>query len=84
MADEAALDREIDENYDYFRRHLDEFLARHAGRIALLRARNVVGFYDDAGEADREGRARFSDGLYSLQPVVNEPVDLGFFSHVGH
>jgi hypothetical protein len=78
-----AIDAQIDLNYDYFRRHLSEFIATQAGRIALLRNGALVEFFDDVGCADREGASRFDDGLYSLQPVIDEPVDLGYFSHAG-
>jgi len=82
MAD-WTLDQEIDANYDWFRRHLTEFVQREYGRVAVLRRCGLVGFYDSATEADARARNAFPDGIYSLQPVVQEPVDLGFFSHAG-
>jgi hypothetical protein len=77
------IDREIDANYDHYRRHLSEFFETEQGRIALLKSARIIGFFDSVGEANRHARAKFPDGLYSLQPVIAEPVDLGFFSHAG-
>ncbi|MBS0503474.1 MAG: hypothetical protein JSS55_06655 [Proteobacteria bacterium] len=78
-----TLDQEIDANYDFFRRHLNEIFAREAGRIAVLRDCAFFGFFDSVTEADAKARVSFPDGIYSLQPVVQEPVDLGFYSHAG-
>ncbi|MEY2926339.1 MAG: hypothetical protein RL367_816 [Pseudomonadota bacterium] len=78
-----ALDREIDANYDAFQRNLALYLPGKAGKIALLHACKTIGFYDSVAEAARHGNMRFPDHLYSLQPVIEEPVDLGFFSHAG-
>jgi hypothetical protein len=78
-----ALDREIDANYDAFRRNLSSYLPTQSGKIALLHACQPVGFFDSVAEAARQGDKLFPDKLYSLQPVIEEPVDLGFFSHAG-
>jgi hypothetical protein len=77
------IDREIDANYDHYRRHLAEFFEHEQGRVALLKSCRIVGFFDSVGEANRFARSEFPDGLYSLQPVIPEPVELGFFSHAG-
>lgn len=78
-----ANDEEIDANYDFFRRHLADFLETQAGRVAVIRKREIIGFFATVDEADSVASQQFSDGVYSLQPVVAEPVDLGFFSHAG-
>ena len=81
--DSERLDAEIDANYDFFRRHLFEYLADNENRFALLRSQRVVKFYDEVADADREARAAFPDGIFSIQKVVQAPIDLGFFSHAG-
>lgn len=78
-----TIDQEIDTNYDWFRRHIADFIAREHGRVAVLRKADIIGFFDSVSEADLRAREAFPDGIYSLQPVVQEPVDLGFFSHAG-
>lgn len=82
MVDRQAL--EIDANYDYFTRNLSRFLVDHRGQYALLKDRDVVRFFDAPGAAYRFGKAEFADGLFSIQEVTEEPVDLGFFSHVAN
>lgn len=78
MPDE--LKTEVDRNYDFFQRHLSEFLKERAGQYALLKSESVVDFYDGPGEAYRAGLARYPNRVFSIQRVTSEPVDLGFMS----
>ena len=82
MRQHPDIAAEIDRNYDAFRRSLGDYMPEHSGKIALLRAGTLVGFFDGVGAAWEQARRDFPDGLYSLQPVEEEPVDLGWFSHV--
>jgi len=43
----------------------------------------VIGFFDRPGTAYTQGISLFPDRLFSIQEVTDEPIDLGFFSHVG-
>lgn len=79
-----SLTAEIDANYDFFQRHLSEFIFTHTGQYALLRNKAVIEFFDRPGEAFRYGKQAFNDGLFSIQEVTEEPIDLGFFSHVAN
>lgn len=81
---DTRLRAEIDQNFDAFQRSVATFLPEQAGQFALMRGGEIMGFYGSIAAADREGTARYRDGIYSIQEVVIDPVDLGFFSHVGH
>ena len=83
QVDKDRLKAEVDANYDYLQRHLAAYLPAHEGQYALLRQRGLVGFFAKPAEAYREGLARFGDGLFSIQEVTAEPLDLGFFSYAG-
>jgi len=74
------LAEEVDRNYDYFQRHMSEFLPAEYGRYALLRAEQVVGFFESADAAEERGE-RFGDGIYSIQLVDPAPINLGAFSN---
>lgn len=78
MAD--ALKIEVDHNYDFFQRTVAQYLPEHAGEYALLKSAALVDFFDGPGNAYRAGLHRFSDGLFSVQLVTGEPVELGFYS----
>ena len=74
---------QIDRNYDAFQRTLATILPKHRDQHALMRDREIVGYFNSAGDAYRAGLARFPDRIFSIQEVTDEPIDLGFFSHVG-
>lgn len=74
------LKQEVDRNYNYFQRHLSEFLDKHAGEYALMKAEKIIDFFEGPGVAYRAGLARFPDEIFSVQKVTDEPVDLGFMS----
>ncbi|MCC7362533.1 MAG: hypothetical protein IT317_23835 [Anaerolineales bacterium] len=71
-------------NYDAFQSLLPSILAEHHGQFALLRERQIVEYFSTAGDAYKAGKQLFSDGQFSIQEVVAEPLDLGFFSHAVH
>lgn len=71
---------EIDQNYDFFQRNLKRMLSRHEGQYALLRHKEIVGYYAAVGEAYRDAVGRFPDRLFSIQLVTREPVELGNWS----
>lgn len=73
---------EVDRNYDAFARMLGSLLSEHRDQLALMRDGRVVGFYDSPREALRAAAEKFTDGIFSIQEVTDEPIDLGFWSHV--
>ncbi|HEX8578383.1 MAG TPA: hypothetical protein VF655_02155 [Allosphingosinicella sp.] len=75
--------QEVDLNYDAFVRVLGSILPEHQDQLALMRDRQIVGYFSTPREALRAAHERFPDGIFSVQEVTNEPLDLGFWSHVG-
>jgi hypothetical protein len=82
--DTDRLAEEVDRNFDYFQRHVANWMGDHAGEYAVLRSQKVIDFFRTVGEAYRNAVEQFPDHLFSIQEVTNEPIDLGVFSHVGH
>lgn len=80
--DRVAQAREVDRNYDVFQRSLARLLADHRDEYALMKDGEVVGFFAMPGDALAEAKARFGDGAFSIQEITDEPIDLGFVSHV--
>lgn len=80
--DYARQKREVDRNYDAFTRILDTLLPAHRDQLALMRDGEVVGFYKTPRKALEAASEKFSDGIFSIQEVTDEPIDLGFWSHV--
>ena len=76
--------REVDRNYDAFMRVLSTIIKDHRDQLALMRDGKIVAYFDKPSDAYRSGVERFEDGIFSIQEVTDEPIDLGFWSHVGH
>ena len=73
---------QIEKNYQAFVGLLPGLLGAHAGKFALMRDEAVVDFFDTARDAFVAGQKLFApDRLFSVQEVIEIPVDLGFFSH---
>jgi hypothetical protein len=72
---------EVKRNYEAFVRKLPELFATHRGKFALMRDAEIIEFFDTSGDAYRAGRKLYPDQRFSIQEVVDSPVDLGFFSH---
>ena len=81
LMDWTELRTEIARNFDAFQRTLTTILPMQRNRFALLRHGAVVGFFDRPGAADAAGSAQFNDGLYSIQQVTDEPVELGLYAN---
>lgn len=79
--DVARQKLEVDRNYDAFMRILSSILAEHRDEYALMRDEKIVGFFKRPGDANRAGVETYSDGIFSIQEVTDEPIDLGFWSH---
>ncbi len=79
----AARIAEIDSNYDAFQRVLVKHLKSHESEFALLRKGEIIAFFPTVSEAASEAAIRFQDQVYSIQQVVQDPIDLGFFTHAG-
>lgn len=71
----------IRQNFDYFQGVVGDLMERHAGKYALLHAKTVVEVFTRPIQALEAGCARFADGQFSVQKVIDRPLDLGFISY---
>jgi len=78
-AQRAAAQVEL--NYGAFQKLLDTLLREHLNEYALMKDGAVVDFFAAAKDAYRAGKERFGFGNFSMQKIIDRPVDLGFFSH---
>jgi hypothetical protein len=81
MAVQNQLDLEIDRNLIAFQSVMTRYLDNHRGDFAVIRDQGVVGICRTFKEAISQAHSRFDDGLFSIQEITDQPVDLGFFSH---
>ena len=79
-----SRETEIRQNYDFFQEVVTEAMEDHAGEIALLRNREIVGYFPNAAEAVKHGTDQFGDLPFSVQRVIDRPIDIGFLSHAAN
>ncbi len=76
--------QQVDLNYDAFQRMLADILTTHRDQLALMRDGEIVGYYQTPREALEAATSKFPDQIFSIQEVTDEPIDLGFWSHVAN
>jgi hypothetical protein len=75
---------QVQQNYEAFNEKLSGLLPKHRGEYALMKDGQIVGFFNTAMDAYVAGEAQLGLGNFSMQKVVDEPIDLGYFSHGVH
>ncbi len=78
--DQSRQKLEVDRNYDFFQRHMTNYLPHEFGRYALIKGQEIIDFFDSAVAAEERGE-EFGDGIYSIQLVDPAPINLGAFSN---
>lgn len=72
---------QVRRNYEAFRVKLPFLLPDHQGEYALMKDGEIVDFFNAAIEALVAGEERFGLGNFSMQKVMDTPIDLGYFSY---
>jgi len=72
---------QVRRNYEVFRVKLPSLLPDHQGEYALMKDGEIVDFFNAAVEALVAGEERFGVGNFSMQKIMDAPIDLGYFSH---
>lgn len=72
---------EIDRNLAFFIQQLPSIPPELAGKFAIIRHQEIIGYYDTAADAISSATKLYQDGIYSIQQVTGSAVNLGFYSH---
>jgi len=81
MSNRTEKQFEVDENYKIFAKLLPDLMKNRAGKFVVMRHKKPVEFFDTARDAMVYASKTYNDGLFSVQEVTQEAVDLGWFSH---
>jgi len=84
MSVSDPVQQEVDANFKAFQDLLPDLMQKEPNRWALMKSQQCVAFYDTLRDARTAGAAQFEDGLFSVQKVTEETIDLGWFSHALH
>lgn len=63
----------FDTELNHFIRHQDELVARHRGKVLVLRGEQVEGAYGSALEAYLFAKKQFPAGTFMIQPCQPGP-----------
>jgi hypothetical protein len=80
MAD-RTIQQELDRNYEEFQKLLPTIIAQNRGRYALMRDGKIVNYFSTPVDARAAAEVIFTDSLFSIQPVTDMALDLGYFSY---
>lgn len=69
----------IDANFHAFQNMLAAIIVTHRDNYALMRDREIVGYFAPVGDAYRSGAAKYPDGIFSIQEVTDQPIELGIY-----
>ena len=67
----------IEENRPAYLAAKQQLEAEHMGRTALLHKGEVVGIYNDTGDAYKVGCDNYGLGKFMLQVIGQKPISLG-------
>ena len=73
--------KEVDANYDYFLAQLrrnKNLLQEHKDDVVLIRHKQFVKFFKDEKQALKWGNKTYPDKMFSIQPVDDKPVMVGY------
>ncbi|MYH97241.1 MAG: hypothetical protein F4129_12135 [Acidimicrobiia bacterium] len=72
MPDQAQANYEV-----YVARHQEEMEREHRGKIVLMHEGEIVGIYNDDGDAYEIGCDKYGLGNFSAILIGANPIDLG-------
>lgn len=75
-----TIQEEVDRNYDVFRQELPALIKDHRGKYALMKDQKIINFFSSAEDARAAAVAFIPDNIFSIQQVVDTPIDLGYFN----
>lgn len=75
MPDQAQANYEV-----YVAEHQEEMERGHRGKIALMHDGEIIGVYNDDGDAYEIGCDKFGLGNFSAIKIGAKPIDLGILA----
>jgi hypothetical protein len=72
MVEQTMLNEEL----AFFDKNLPEWLEKHAGRVVLVKGHELVGFFDDEGQAIGEGARRFGLQSFLVRRIERVPEEV--------
>jgi len=74
--------KEVDDNYVFFKENVQEWKKNYFGKFALLHERKIIDFFDSENDAVKVGMKDYGEGCFSVQQIDDKVIDLGYQSNV--
>ena len=81
-SDTAKAENEVSKNYAFFKKMQPEWEAEHRTEYALLHHQKLIAFFESENDAIHTGVRDYGWGDFSVQPVADQHIDLGYQSNV--
>lgn len=82
VKEKEVKEKEVKENAKFFFDNLEKgTYDKYIGKYALMKEKKVVEYYDTKDDARKTGNIMFKDGVFSIQKIEKQNIDLGYFSH---
>lgn len=81
MDEIEIAEKEVNDNYEYFKKMLPEWEIKHPSKFALIHNQELGNFFESENDAIMVGIDKHGFGGFSVQPVSNHYIDLGHQSH---
>ncbi|MEI0843534.1 DUF5678 domain-containing protein [Brachyspira pilosicoli] len=78
MINREEIQKEVDTNYQFFKKELNRISSQYNNKYILLKNAQVVESFDTIDDAIKYAKTKFEDGLYSIQNINEVPANLGF------
>jgi hypothetical protein len=75
----TKIQEEVDRNYEAFTRELSNIMGSHRGQFALMKDQKIINFFSSASDARAAAISFIPDKIFSIQQVIDTPIDLGYF-----
>ncbi len=72
---------EVDNNFEAFKEKLPEIIKEHKDEYALIKNKEILGYYKDFESALEYAEKTISDNIFSIQEVQDMEINLGFYSY---
>lgn len=69
-----AHQKQIEENYEAFKRKLPELMKTNVGQFALMKDKKIIEFMDTFADACKFGYKLYGLKPFSVQEVTDQPV----------
>ena len=79
--DRDKVQKEVDDNYEFFKKRLPQLIKEHDGQFVLIRHKEIVGYFNSNIDALLKGKNKYSDEIYSIQEITTIKPSLGILDY---